>query len=549
VSSALAGLIAACSLIAALPAWSAQPSALVARGAEIYLHGRLGESEELQGRRDAARPVAGADAACVNCHKHSGLGTTEGRFHIPPITGRFLAPPHGARADKPDLPYIENMHGRRQAYTDETTARAIREGVDPDGKVLNTLMPRYTLGDADMAALIAYLKSLDRDVEPGVDATVLHFATIVTPDADPVKRAATLAVLQQFLKDKNDKAFTIGPSAPIKFSGRAMAGKMLFIVPRRWDLHVWELTGAPQTWQGQLEGFFAREPVLAVVSGAGGMNWAPVHRFCEEQAVPCLFPNVDLPVDKPDDFYSLYFSGGLALEAELIAARIADRAGAATRVVRQVFRSGGEGEAAAALLAKSLAARGIVAQDEALSANSGVAGLDAGVARAGTADALVLWLQATDIAALGAVPTRPRQIFLSGRMGGYEQMPLPAAWRARSQLAYAVDLPEKRGVRVRYAQDWLRSRGVPITDLPVQTDTWLACSVLTETLNEMIDAFIPEYLVERIQEDFEHRFITGYYPRLSLAEHQRFASKGGYLVQFAENTGQKVVPVGNWFVP
>ncbi len=553
--NALVRLSAGLVLCVGLPAWAASQAELVARGAQIYLHGRVGDGSSLEGRREAGHPPAlGSEAACVNCHKHSGLGCTEGRIHIPPITGRFLDPPHSLRADKPDLPYIDNMHGTRRAYTDATTARAIREGMDADGKNMSTLMPRFRLGEADMAALIAYLKSLDREVEPGVTDTVLHFATVITPDADPAKREAMLAVLRQFLKDKNDKAFAIGPSAPIKPSGRTMVAKMLFIVPRRWSLHVWELTGKPETWQEQLEASFARDPVLAVISGIGGTNWAPVHRFCEKSAVPCLFPNVDLPIDKPDDFYSLYFSGGLELEADLIAARIAEGAaseGAATepRVVAQVYRSGSAGEAAAALLAKALEAHGIAARGEALAADSGDGGLAAGVRKAGAADALVLWLKAPDIAALGAVPARPRQIFLSGRMGGFDDMPLPQAWRAKALIAYPVDLPEKRSVRVRYAQDWLRSRHVPITDLQLQTDTWLACSVLTETLNEIVDAFIPEYLVERVQEDFEHRFITGYYPRLSLAEHQRFASKGGYLVRFAEDTGQKVVAVGNWFVP
>lgn len=545
---AFAGLV----LCLGTPAWAASdsPAQAIARGADIYLHGRLGDGSPLQGLRDAGRPAAvGAEAACVNCHKHSGLGSTEGRIHIPPITGRFLTPPHGERADKPDLPYVENMHGSRQPYTDETTARAIRTGADADGKMMSTLMPRFVLGDADMAALIAYLKSLDRAIEPGVTDRVLHFATVITPDADPVKRDAMLAVLRQFLRDKNDKAFTIGPTAPIKPSGRAMATKMLFLVPRRWELHVWELTGAPQTWQAQLEASFARDPVLAVLSGIGGPDWTPVHRFCEQRAVPCIFPNVDLPVDRPDDFYSMYFSGGLELEAELIAARIADAAGPSPAVVRQVFRAGSTGEGAANELVRALHERGVAVEAEAIAAGADASGLDAAVRKAGASDVLVLWLKATDIASLGNVPQQPRQIFLSGRLGGFEDMPLPQAWRAKSLMAFPVDLPEKRSVRLRYAQDWLRSRRVPITDLPVQTDTWLACSVLTETLNELIDAFIPEYLVERIQEDFEHRFITGYYPHLSLAEHQRFASKGGYLVRFAENTGTKVVPVGEWFVP
>jgi hypothetical protein len=541
-------------LCTGLPAWAqgqAEHQAdLVARGANIYLFGRLADGTALLGEREAGRPPArGPDAACVNCHKHSGLGAVEGRMRIPPITGRFLTPPHSLRADAPDLPYVETIRGGRKDYTDVSTARAIREGIDADGRTMSTLMPHFALGDADMNALIAYLKSLDRAVEPGVTDKVLHFATVITPDADPAKREATLAVLRQFVKDKNDKAFNIGPSAPIRFSGRAMVGKMLLIVPRRWELHVWELTGKPETWGAQLDASFAHDPVLAVISGAGGNDWSPVHQFCERRAVPCIFPNVDLPVDRPDDFYSVYFSGGLELEANLIAARIAQSNGTHRTVVRQLYRSGGIGAGAAAALERALTERGLAVAGEALPAIPTSGDVTSALRNAGGADTLVLWLNAADIAALGEVPAQLRQVFVSGRMGGFEQMPLPSAWRAKSLIAYPIELPDKRSVAVRYAQDWLRVRAIPLTDAPVQTDTWLACSILTETLNEILDAFIPEYLVERVQDDLEHRFITGNYPHLAIGEHQRFASKGGYVVRFADATGSKVVPIGGWTVP
>jgi len=44
-------------------------------------------------------------------------------------------------------------------------------------------MPRFALSDEDMAALVEYLKKLSVRRVPGVTDTVLHFATIVTPDA------------------------------------------------------------------------------------------------------------------------------------------------------------------------------------------------------------------------------------------------------------------------------------------------------------------------------------------------------------------------------
>ncbi|HET6437407.1 MAG TPA: hypothetical protein VFG59_05060, partial [Anaeromyxobacter sp.] len=57
------------------------------------------------------------------------------------------------------------------------------------------------------------------------------------------------------------------------------------------------------------------------------------------------------------------------------------------------------------------------------------------------------------------------------------------------------------------------------------------------------------YLVEQLQAQLEHRLITGYYPRLTLASKQRFASKGGYLVRFKDPSGSALVAEGDWMVP
>jgi hypothetical protein len=83
----------------------------------------------------------------------------------------------------------------------------------------------------------------------------------------------------------------------------------------------------------------------------------------------------------------------------------------------------------------------------------------------------------------------------------------------------------------------------------VQADTYLACGLLSEVLSHMVDTFVQPYLIEQLQGMMEHRAITGYYPRLTLAENQHFASKGGYLVRFEGSDGTKIVSDGGWIVP
>lgn len=544
-----AGLLAG----AGLPAGPAAPLPTAARSGEgagrsIYLLGTLGSGAPLAGTRQDGLVTTGADAACVSCHQRSGLGSAEGRLSIPPITGDYLFHSLTNEAGEPALPYVETVRGDREPYTEETLARAIRDGVDPEGRRFNYLMPRFALGDGDMAALIAYLKALSVRRVPGVTEAVLHFATIVTPDADPVKRRGMLDVLETFFVKKN--LAPLKPSPAMLTSRRTQYAKSMYMANRRWQLHVWELTGPASTWRAQLERRLAAEPVYAVLSGLGGSNWAPVHEFCEQNAIPCLFPNVEVPVVAERDFYPMYFSKGVLLEAQLMARSILGPDNhPAAGAVEQVYRAGDSGEPAAKALAALLEGHGVAVHSTVLAARAQGHGLTAALRKGARGQALVLWLRPADIAALGDAPAVADTVYLSGLMGGLEKSPLPAGWREHTLMTYPFDLPNRRGVRLDYPLGWFSFSHIPLVAEQVQTDTYLVCSVLAEVLNRMADNFVRPYLIEQLQGQLEHRLITGYYPRLTLASNQRFASKGGFVVHFRDAAGPALVAEGDWTVP
>lgn len=548
---AVARAWAAIALLAASVAAAAPPTTI---GEAIYLRGALPDGGELQAMRQDGLPGAkGAGAACVNCHQHSGLGSTHQSSglgngaaisQIPPVAGRYLFQPNAGH-DEPNLPYVDGMRSNRPPYTPETLARALREGVDASGRTLSSLMPRFALSDADMASLVAYLNTLYPERVPGVTPGTLHFATIVTPEVEPERRQAMLEVMEKFFAERN--ARQMKPSVQMHASGRTQYGRSMFMVHRQWELHVWDLTGPPSTWGEQLDRHFAQEPVLAVVSGLG-RDWRPVHAFCERQRLACLFPNADVPVDAPSDFYELYLSRGTLLEAGLIAEGLTASPGEApVRTVHQVYRAGDSGEAGAHALARELQGQGIAVRESVL--RPGDRSPAGALRSAAGADALVLWLRPGDLAALGEVRHAPPRVYMSGLMGGLEHAPLPADWRARTRMAYPFDLPGKRLVRVDYPLGWFRIRGIKVVDERMQADTYLACGLLSEALNGMVDTFYGPYLIEEMQAMVEHRIVTGYYPRLTLAENQHFASKGGYLVRFGADSGPQIVADGDWRVP
>ncbi len=533
-------LVAVFALFAFADAWPAVPAD---PGVAIYRLGVLPSGGFLVGTRDAGEPTFGAAAACVNCHRRSGLGTVEGQVLVPPVIAKYLFNHRQLIIEDPDIPHIQGYLPNRSAYTDATLAAAIRAGVTPDGRRLSYLMPRYALDDASMRALIGYLRTLGSQPSPGVSNEALEFATVVTPDADPVAKFAMLEVLRHFIEGQNK---LIAGGTPPMQSNRAI----MYRVTRRWNLQVWELTGPAASWPAQLQARYTARPVFAILSGIAGRDWAPVHRFCESNGIPCLLPNVDLPVVAELDFYPVYFSRGVLLEADLIAVRLGELAasGGVRRVV-QVLASDDIGTDAAAALAGSLRSGTLASEVHALPGPELRARLPAILAGLKPDDALVLWLRSSDVAALPARPPASVNIFLSGLMADLENTPLAAGWRDRTRLSYVFDLPDARRSRMVLAKSWLKIHGVPPAAERAQIQTYLACVIVAETLGHMLDSFVRDFLNERLEMMVSRRLSNAYYPRLGLAPGQRFASKGGYLVRLADPDGPRVVADGEWVVP
>jgi len=526
-----------CALLAVL--WTGYAHAAVSAGESIYRRGILPSGAPLTAKRDSDRSISGSDAACINCHRRSGLGAVEGNIKIPPITGPYLFHRTSSGRDAFALPPVDGMR-ERDPYTDATLARAIREGIGVDGTPLNGLMPRYALSDSDLAVLIAYLKSVTPTTSRGVTGATVDFATIVTPDADPVKRDAMLKVLNQYFTEQSAQALVRGPGVRPSTGPRPQHD-------RRWQLRVWTLTGPSDTWGQQLVQRLAREPVFAAIAGVGGSNWEPVHRFCEDASLPCLFPNVDLPAVAERDFYPMYISRGVLLEAGLIASRLSDpKAASLPRRIVQIFRAGDIGEPAAAALRAALRGSSVQFTERRLGRSDRA---DAAIHGTGSGDVVVLWLRPSDIAALASPPTPGSQVLMSGLMGGLEHAPLPATWRTATEMTYPAELPERRRVPVDYALGWFTLRHIPVLDERVQVDTFVTCTVLSQTLTHMGDALSRDYFVETVEAMLEHQIIDGYYPRLSLAPNERFGSKGGYWVHFAAPVGSKILADTDWVTP
>jgi cytochrome oxidase Cu insertion factor (SCO1/SenC/PrrC family) len=463
--------------------------------------------------------------ACASCHRRSGFGASEGGAFVPPVTGPLL---FGAQhLERPDLfrelyQEVQTTAYRarvrdprpRPAYTDASLARAVREGFDPAGRKLSTLMPRYPLSDEDMGHLTAYLRTLSTAPSPGVDAEAIHFATVFTPEVDPAERRAILAVMEAFFQRKNaDTAGLLRHAGGSPWYKDDLAKGF-----RRWVLHVWDLQGPAQGSAEELEAKMKERPVFALLAGAG--DWRPVHEFCEREEVPCLLPSTLLPSGSGG--YTIYFNSGLAGEAKALASYLDPSA----RIV-QVYRDTEESLALAEAFRK-----GFPVMDFPLGAKKPLP----------EADDLVLWLEGKDVKALGDLAGF-RRIYLSSNLA--DPADLPASLREKAVFTYPYALPGREGPHVYRVRSWLRSRGIERTHERQQLNAFYALSLAEHALDHMAGSFSRDFFVESVEREAEVELNPGVYPRLSLGPGQRFASKGCYIVRLGENG---IEPLSDWLI-
>lgn len=142
-------------LLFTLPAGPSLDGRVSSPGQSIYYLGVDAEG------RPIPRTVAGGgmmgfgmmgNVACVNCHGEDGRGGRVGMMYGP--------------IDFADIRYSVLTAPRSEdgtrvpAWTDDDIARAIRDGIEPDGEPLKAPMPRWDMTDTEVAQVISYLKEL-----------------------------------------------------------------------------------------------------------------------------------------------------------------------------------------------------------------------------------------------------------------------------------------------------------------------------------------------------------------------------------------------------
>lgn len=90
---------------------------------------------------------------CVSCHGPDGRGGEVTmmmlQFDVPDITWDNLTEEEE-----------HEEHEEHPPYTEETLKRAITQGLDPAGEMLEELMPRWQMSEQDLDDLVDFIKTL-----------------------------------------------------------------------------------------------------------------------------------------------------------------------------------------------------------------------------------------------------------------------------------------------------------------------------------------------------------------------------------------------------
>jgi ABC-type branched-subunit amino acid transport system substrate-binding protein len=166
------------------------------RGKALYLRGESPSGKEITAMLGDI-DVPASTLNCAGCHGLRGEGKTEGGVTAGNLTWSNLTRPYG---------HTHPSGRKHSAFNEKLFTRALVQGVDPTGNQLAVAMPRYEMSPEDISDLIAYLKRIETDRDPGLTETSIKVATILPKDGALADIGAAMKdVLTAYFANVNDQ--------------------------------------------------------------------------------------------------------------------------------------------------------------------------------------------------------------------------------------------------------------------------------------------------------------------------------------------------------
>ena len=256
------------------------------RGKEIYLRGTSPSGREITGRIGEI-DVPASTVSCAGCHGLRGEGKTEGGVTAGNLTWPHLSKPYGHT----------HPTGRKHGpFTDSAFIRAVVNGVDSDGNNLQVVMPRYNLSAEDMTDLLAYVKRIDTDLDPGLTDTSIRIGVVLPSQGALADVGAAMKdVFTAFFDDLNNRGGIFSRKIDLRFADAGAGGA---------------------TTANVVQTFARKEQIFAFVGGLSAGGDSQIAALAREDQIPFIGPSTLLPhAETPANRYLFYLLPGVAEQA------------------------------------------------------------------------------------------------------------------------------------------------------------------------------------------------------------------------------------------
>ena len=496
-------------------------------GRDLYEQGLRADGKPLTAIVSGDVKILGTQFSCNSCHGISGMGSKEASVIVPIIAGSKLYAPAAQPA--------------RPAYDVKSLAKVLRDGVTPTGRKLDKLMPRFQLTDNEVSSLAAYLHTLTTDPSPGVDESTIRIATVISDTSSVNEQNAVLAVIKRYAEEKSRQTRIESK----RWDRGSTPESRLHTIHRDWVLDVWQLTGDEAGWTKQLENYYQKKPVFAVIGGLLPEHPEPLARFCEQNVIPCILPSTRFPVPGEGNLYnlySIYYSAGLGLEADLIATNLQNFS---YDQLIQVYCQSSAARAADRLEKDLTGHAGNTARvsfdcDKAVPVDR-----IKELTKAYANTVLVYWLDKKQLAKI-PIPSGAR-VYLSSTLIGDQLDSLPVNTTDNVYLAYIYRLPGAIDPAFRRLQAWAKVRKIELSHPHQQSEAFFASLLMSEMVKHLDGFFIRKYMLDLVGHTQGMDLYMAYYPRATFGPGQIYVNKGGYVLPVIQ--GKPDTRKTKWVVP
>ena len=510
----------------ATPAAGASPGVgtdHVQRGKSIYLTGTTPSGQSIKARlAGSSTDVPATVLTCGNCHGRDGIGKPEGGITPPTITWNELTKDYGR----------SHPSGRqRPAYDNRSVGRAITTGLDPSGRPLDSAMPRYALTREDLDDLVAYLRELGRDADPGITDQSIVVGTLLAPPLSLGElNRGVKSVLTAHFQDVNDRGGIYG---------------------RRVELRCLDVPESAQERAPAARRFFKSQDAFALVAPFIAGSEDELTDAARDEKTPIVGPfTLDPKSGNPLNRQVFYLHCGLTDQARALAVFAGDRlAGQKPAAAIMFFENDPAARMAAEGVRAECARMGWVqVRLVPVARGSESTGLVDHLKGEKIQVAFVLAPECKDVTPLLHAASRDWRplVLMPGAFAAKEVLEKASGAQDRLFLSFpALPLDQTREGRAEYERLAV-DHGLPAEHRSSQIEALAAAKIFVEAMTASGRSASREKLIEQLEQFYQKP--TGLIRPVTFGPNRRFGTVGAYILAI-DPIRSKLVPVSDFIEP